>query len=142
PADAALAACLMPAMRHGGSLAIPGRVSPRVLRNQREYQGVQAAWSHDWPLNSEPLQEVEVSAPPRSPESPGPAPRVAAFFSGGVDSWATVIANPDITDLIFVRRGVDLLERAPHQRDMPAQVEARLGAAAAELGTRFHVVET
>ena len=39
--DAALAACLMPAMASGGKLTIEAPVSPRVLRNQREFQAVQ-----------------------------------------------------------------------------------------------------
>ncbi len=36
PADAALATCLMPAMRFGGGLTMSDPVGPRVLRGQRE----------------------------------------------------------------------------------------------------------
>lgn len=140
PADATLAACLMPAMRSGGALAVPGRVSPRLLRTQREYQAIQRAWSREWQFGHEPLREVEVSASPRAVEVQE-TNRVAAFFSGGVDSWATVLANPDVTDLVFVR-GLDLIPGAPQHLALADEVEARLRDAAAALGLPIHVVET
>jgi hypothetical protein len=140
PADAALAACLMPAMRCGGTLSTTDPVSPRLLRTQREFQAIQRYWSLDWDFGHEPLREVEVQAPTRTPEE-RPKGRVAAFFSGGVDSWSTVLTNPDITDLIFVR-GLDLVPGAAHQVDLADEVEARLGDAAAALGMPLHIVET
>ena len=80
-------------------------------------------------------------APTRVAEPTAQPGRVAAFFSGGVDSWATVLANPDVTDLIFVR-GIDLLPRLTHQEDLADEVEARLRGVADELGLPLHVVET
>ncbi|HKF83386.1 MAG TPA: hypothetical protein VKB23_10555 [Solirubrobacterales bacterium] len=140
-ADGVLAACLMPAMRGGGKLVIDEPLSPRVLRRQRDYQAIQQAWSHDWNYDEEPLKEVEVEAPSRPPGSTAPTGRVASFFSGGVDSFAAIVANPEITDLIFVR-GVDILPRLTHQDGLADEVEARLREAAAELGKPLHVVET
>ncbi|HVX34054.1 MAG TPA: glycosyltransferase family A protein [Solirubrobacterales bacterium] len=142
-AEAALAACLMPAMRLGGSLSVGEPISPRVLRCQREFQAIQRAWSLDWPFVDRPLREVEVSAPRRAPEWPPAAPtgRVASFFSGGVDSWATALSEPDVTDLIFVE-GFDLRPREPHHAKLAGEVEARLRAAAAEVGLPLHVVRT
>jgi GT2 family glycosyltransferase len=139
-ADAALATCLMPAMRSGGTLELSEPVSPRLLRTQREFQAVQRAWSLDWEFGDPPLREVEVVAPTRVPQPATPG-RVAAFFSGGVDSWSTVLANPDVTDLIFVR-GIDLMPKLAHPAGRADRVEARLGEAAAELGLPLHVVET
>ena len=98
-------------------------VSARMLRGQREFQGVQRAWSLDWPF-TEPLEEVEVSAPVRELGAVVPKGRVAAFFSGGVDSWGTVLDNPDLTDLIFVR-GFDLAHEGPHTA-LADEVEGRL----------------
>ncbi|HEU4461897.1 MAG TPA: polysaccharide pyruvyl transferase family protein [Solirubrobacterales bacterium] len=138
--EAALAACLMPAMRSGGRLEMSEPISPRVLRTQREYQAIQRAWSSEWPFGIPPLEEVEVAAPSRAPEIRQPTGRVASFFSGGVDSWSTVLENPDLTDLVFVR-GVDIVE-STHSEELGERVEARLAAAAAELGLRFHVVRT
>jgi len=141
PAEAALATCLMPAMRLGGTLELGGAVSPRLLRTQREFQAVQRAWSLDWEFGDPPLREVDVIASTRMPSAPTPSGQVAAFFSGGVDSWATILANPDITDLIFVR-GTDLLPRLAHQAGLADKVEARLREVAVELGLPLHVVET
>jgi hypothetical protein len=141
-ADAALAACLMPAMRAGGALEVEAPLSPRLLDAQREYQSIQRAWSFDWKYREEPLREVEVRAPARAPApSSSPSGRVAAFFSGGVDSFAAIVANPQITDLIFVR-GVDILPRLSHQDGLADEVETRLREAAEELGKTLHVIET
>ncbi|HET6999509.1 MAG TPA: glycosyltransferase family A protein [Solirubrobacterales bacterium] len=139
--EAALAACLMPAMREGGSLEIADALSPRVLRGQREFQAVQAAWSLDWTFGEEPLREVDVRAPTAEPQPSAGTGRVAALFSGGVDSWATVLGNPEVTDLIFVR-GFDLVPGASHQERLGDEVEARLREAAAALGLPLHVVDT
>jgi hypothetical protein len=139
--DAALAACLMPAMRTGGALALSDPVSPRLLRTQLEFQAIQRAWSLDWDFIEGPLEEVEVRAPTRDAEVRPPCGRVAAFFSGGVDSWSTVLGNPDVTDLIFVR-GLDLIPGATHQVGLGDQVEAKLREAAAAIELSFHVVDT
>jgi polysaccharide pyruvyl transferase WcaK-like protein len=139
--ESALAATLMPAMRSGGALTMDEPISPRILRMQREFQGIQRAWSREWVFDDPPLEQVEVSAPVRPVERRQPTGRVAAFFSGGVDSWATVLENPDITDLIFVR-GVDILPLFAHQEGLADRVEAQLREAAEELGLRLHSVET
>jgi hypothetical protein len=140
-ADAVLAACLMPAMRSGGTLRLPEPVSPRILRTQREFQAIQRAWSHAWQFGDPPLREVEVLAPTRVPEGPHAGGRVAAFFSGGVDSWSTVLDHPEITDLIFVR-GFDLIPGASHHAKLADEVEARVRWAAEQVGIRLHVVDT
>jgi hypothetical protein len=139
--EAALATCLMPAMASGGRLAMSEPISPRVLRTQSEFQAVQRAWSLSWPFGDPPLDEVEVIAPTRPAEVRQPIGRVAALFSGGVDSWSTVLDNPDITDLIFVR-GIDILPGLAHQEGLADRVEARLREAADELGLTLHTVET
>lgn len=140
-AEAALAAALMPAMRSGGTLTMSDPVSPRVLRMQREFQGIQRAWSRTWSFGEPPLRMVEVKAPVRSAEPRAPSGRVAVFFSGGVDSWSTILEEEDVTDLIFVR-GLDILPRFAHQEGLADRVEARLREAADELGLRLHAVET
>jgi len=138
-ADAALAAAAMPAMAHGGTLRMSDPVSPRMLRGQREFQAIQRSWSLDWPF-TEPLHEVEVEVPVREPGQTAPKGRVAAFFSGGVDSWGILLENPDLTDLIFVR-GFDLPHSGPGA-DLADEVEGRLREAAEDLGLPLHVVVT
>jgi hypothetical protein len=141
PADPALVATLLPAMRAGGELRVRGAISPKLLRTQAEYQAIQRAWSLDWTLGEGPLREVEVRAPGRAVEPRVPTGRVAAFFSGGVDSWATVLSNPDVTDLIFVQ-GFDLIPGNSEHAALGPLVEARLREAAKGLGMPLHVVDT
>lgn len=137
-ADAALAVCLMPAMRAGGTLVIEAPVSRRLLRTQTDYQAIQQVWSHDWPFGLPALSEVDVEAPAGAAGEPDPGRGVATFFSGGVDSWATVLANPEVTHLVFVR-GMDI---ALDATDLGDEVEARLRAAASAIGRPLYVVET
>ena len=140
-ADSALALGLVPAMTEGGVLRVEGEVSPRVLRMQREFQGIERAWSLGWNSGAPPLEEVAVEAGMRTIPAPDRNDRVAAFFSGGVDSWATLLSEPEITDLIFVK-GVDILPSlTPLHVGLGERVEAALGEVAAEMGKRLHVVE-
>jgi hypothetical protein len=130
----------MPAMRFGGTLTMPAPVSPRMLRGQREFQAIQRAWSLEWGFGYPQLEEVEVRAPTAPPPTGRPG-RIGTFFSGGVDSWSTVLEHPEITDLIFVR-GFDLMPDDDRHVSLVDQVEDRLRAAAAELELPLHVVET
>jgi hypothetical protein len=140
-ADAIVAATLLPAMCFGGELRIPEPISPRLLRMQREFQAIQRAWSLRWVPPNPRLEEVRLSAPAREQPPAPPTGRVAAFFSGGVDSWATLLTEEGITDLIFVR-GTDLmLDSADHQR-LVDEVQAVIAEVAGEVGKQLTVVET
>lgn len=141
PPDPALPLSLMPAMIEGGRLKMEGAISPRVHRMQPEFQAIQVAWSQDWTYDNTPLHEVEVEAATREVPTPKRG-RVAAYFSGGVDSWATVLSAPDVTDLIFVR-GLDIVpDIAPQHVGLAERVEATLREMAADLGMPLHVLET
>ena len=140
-ADSALALGLVLAMREGGGLRVEGDVSPRVLRMQREFQGIERAWSQQWHSEEPPLEEVTVEAGSRAVPVPSGGDRVAAFFSGGVDSWATLLTEPEITDLIFVK-GVDILPTlTPLHVGLGERVETALREVAEEMGKQLHVVE-
>jgi hypothetical protein len=139
-ADAVLSASLLPAMKSGGKLEIHAPISPRILRMQPEYQAIQRAWSRDWRSRTR-LEEVSVSAPVRDEQEPERNGRVGAFFSGGVDSWSTILTHPEITDLVFIR-GTDLLLGNEQHEGLVEEVDSRLREVAAELGKRITVVET
>ncbi|HET8537069.1 MAG TPA: glycosyltransferase family A protein, partial [Solirubrobacteraceae bacterium] len=136
-ADAALAGCLPLAMRFGGRMTFTDALSPRLLRRQAEYQGVQRAWSRVWEFDVPELQEVEVVAPPRDPAAEPGGTGVGAFFSGGVDSWSSLLDNPDVTHVIF-GRGLDL----PLESALTDDVEAALRSVADELGIPLITVTT
>jgi hypothetical protein len=136
--DAVLPASLLLAMTTGGTLELPGTIDPKMLRGTEEIQAVFAHWSQDWPFTDRPLLPVEVRTGAGPDWSVPPGDRVGAFFSGGVDSFATVLARPEVTDLIFVA-GLDIPLSDP---DRLARVERHLRAAASELGRHFIRVDT
>ena len=110
-------ACLAPvAATIGEPLRLGPAVDARLLENIRELLRVWTAW---YPR----LEDVPIEAQVDGP-APAPERRTAAFFSGGVDSFFTVLrhANGDgtprtehIDDLIFIR-GFDIARRAVDRR--------------------------
>jgi hypothetical protein len=130
--DAALAASLLPAMRWGGTLEMDAPVSPRLLSN---LDGIE----HAFLAHSKRLRPVKVVAPPAPFAAAGPDRGVACFFSGGVDSFYSVLRHRDeITHLVFVHGfDIPLAETGLRER-----VSARLRLAAAELGLPLIEVET
>ena len=143
PVETALAVALLPAMTAGEELSLPGPLSPQVLRALPDVQAVLVSLASASSTASRPLRTVDVIAPAAASDArPAPAresPRgVGAFFSGGVDSWATLLANPDVTDLIYVH-GFDIPIDQP---ETSASVERRLAESARNLGKRLHVVRT
>jgi Glycosyl transferase family 2 len=136
--ESILAACLMPAMRAGGTLDLPGAFSPQLLSAQAEFQALQREWSRGWDFGDPPLELVDVRATPGPVETGETRGRIAAFFSAGVDSWSTLLNHPEITDLIFVR-GFDL---PATETALSREVEATLRDVAERTGRTLHVVCT
>lgn len=133
-------ACLAPvAATIGEPLRLGPAVDAELLENIRELLRVWRAW---YPA----LRDVPIEA-----RADGPAPtagrRTAAFFSGGVDSFFTVLRHANgegtprtehVDDLIFIR-GFDIAidNEAAHSATLPA-----LRRAAEELDRRLVVVDT
>ena len=141
--ESALASALLPAMATSGELSLPRPLSPQLCRTLPDVQAVLASLALASPAADHPLSSVDVVAPPASADvesEPGPEVRrgVGAFFSGGVDSWSTLLSNSDITDLIYVH-GFDI---PLDQWDASATVERRLAKTADRLGMRLHLVRT
>jgi O-methyltransferase len=141
--ESALASALLPAMTIGGELSLPGRLSPQLRRALPNLQAVLASLAVASRMTDDSLSTVEVTTPgaSASPEpQPDPAPRrgVGAFFSCGVDSWSTLLSNPDVTDLIYIH-GFDILLDQPQAS---ATVERQLAKIAEGRGMRLHVVRT
>ncbi|WP_156155935.1 hypothetical protein [Demequina phytophila] len=126
----ALPAALPIAMRVGSSLVLQGDFDGVALANAQRAQELLEHWFSD-------LSRVDISATTGSPAVPSAG--VGCFFSGGVDSFYSVLAHADvITHLIFVHgfdiplADVDLADRALHE----------VRAAAAALGMKLVVVRT
>jgi hypothetical protein len=80
--DAFLAATLLPAMHRGEPLTITAPVSRRLLAGAEQLMAIYAAWFPG-------AQRIAVEAPP-APRGTL-SDRTAAFFSGGVDSFYTLL---------------------------------------------------
>ena len=124
----------------GEPLRLPLPLDPTLRANVRELQEIWTCWFPQ-------VSAVEVCAPvavPRSPEAPG---RNAAFFSGGVDSFFTVLRRDDPTSPCFGERLDDLL--CIWGFDLPltsaeafGRVRDRMRAAAEETGRALVDVAT
>ena len=136
-ADGALPAVLLPAMTCGERLRFEQPIDEALLRNLPDVQAIFRAWADAWPFFRGTPREIEVDATPAlADRAPGRA--VAAFFSGGVDSFSTVLSHPEITHLVFVH-GADL---AIGESELAGRVASRLEHAAELLGKSWIAVET
>lgn len=130
-----IAVGLLPAMRHGmepgAELAVEGSIDSRLYGALNIIQDIQTAWVPN-------LRRVEVRCPvAESPARSGS--RVGCFFTGGVDSFYTLLKHQDvITDLIFVH-GYDVsledLSLRKRVSDAVRQVAAACGKGVVEVET-------
>ena len=137
--DFLLSLTLFPAMVGGARLELPGEVSPRLLSAVSEIQDVFRLWgAHYWRGKFQNLGHVQVDAGVRSKPIQR-ASGVACFFSGGVDSFYTLLKHRDeVTHIIFVH-GFDIdLQDA----ELRAQASRMARAVAGEMGKSLIEVET
>lgn len=133
--DYALAAGLVPAMASADVLSLPRPVSPRLLDATPRIQEIFGMWG---PAFATEFREVLVEAPRARPDG-GRADGVACFFSGGVDSFHTLLRHRDeITAIIFVH-GFDLPLSAT---DLRAQARDAVSRVAEGLSVELVEVET
>ena len=117
-----LPALLPLAMKSGTTLSVEGAVDPVAVQQSRRAQEILAGWYSD-------LSVVPVETREDAPVSP-PADGVGCFFSGGVDSFHSVLRDRDrpITHLIFAH-GFDIPIANIDLGDL-ARTEARKSAEA------------
>jgi hypothetical protein len=104
PADGLASALLLPAMRAGETLHIAPPVSPRLCVMLPRIRDIFHTW---WPH----LARIAVDATPAAPRTRVAPARAATFFSGGVDSFYTLLKHhgghgdlpATMTHLIFMR---------------------------------------
>jgi hypothetical protein len=127
-----LAASLLPAMKLGTNLHLPGPVSPKILAGVNQIQEIFRVWDKN-------LTPVSIKTKDGTPHAFSAGRGVACFFSGGVDSFYTILKHrEEITHLVLVR-GFDIhLE----DDDVWARVSGPLREAAKELGKPLIEVET
>lgn len=130
--EAFVIASLLPAMVQGLPLKSNRPVSPRLLGAIPAIQEIFHVWD-------EKFRQIELVVPARSTPPGISGDRVGAFFSGGVDSFYTLLKHQEeITDLILVR-GFDI--RLEDQA-LWTDTSARMRDVARRFGKRLIEVET
>jgi hypothetical protein len=120
-----LAAGLLLAMRRGEPLAVPGPVSPRLLRGVERIQDIFHAW--DGRFHRVPVEAAAATGRPGRAQPRG----VACFFSGGVDSFFSVLKHRERIDVLLFCEGWDPPLADPGRR---VRAATAVRAAAGELG--------
>jgi hypothetical protein len=124
---------LLPAMVTGSRLKLPGQISSRLFSAVSKLQDVFCKWEEEFTFF--PPKRIAVDAQVQV-KNHNQASGVACFFSGGVDSFYTLLKNFDeITHLIFVH-GADI-----PMSNFPLRMQASHAAReiARELGK--HIIE-
>jgi hypothetical protein len=136
-ADALLAMFLLPAMRSGSALELPQAPDEVLAESLPTLQAIYNVWRSQY-------QKVPVNWPPSHHHAAAAAQGTGSFFSGGVDSFFTLLTHRQtISHLIFVH-GYDIpLEHAALRERasrMVRQVAQALGKHAIEVETNFRVL--
>jgi hypothetical protein len=133
--DAGFAAALPIAMATASSLQAPAGVSPRLLAASGGIQDMLAAWDPALaPVEVRGGDDDGVTA------AAGAEPRgTAAFFTGGVDSFYTVLKRREEIDALVYVHGFDLPLEDGRKREL---VSASIRGVAGELGLPLIEVET
>ncbi|HEX6709951.1 MAG TPA: hypothetical protein VF068_06430 [Rubrobacter sp.] len=130
--DSLAALTLLPAMRAGSPLELPEPVSPQLLSAMPRIQDIYHAWDRDR------FERVPVRAGTRR-EQKTPAPGVGCLFSGGLDSFYTLLKHrQEVTHLIFAD-GYDIPLRDTARRERAVSVARKV---ADELGKTLIEVHT
>lgn len=130
--EAGLILALLPGMRLRRPIHVKGVVSSTVIQGARDFMIILARHFPEF-------SPVQITADSYVRLSPLAVPRVASFFSGGVDSFFTLIkGKEDIKDVVFIH-GFDMSIKALERR---AVVIGKIAQAASEMGVRLIEVET
>jgi hypothetical protein len=130
--EAFLACGLLPAMKTGVDLDLAGPISARVLSALPRILDIYECFEPK-------LQRVSFPGLVPVEKTRSPVGRVGCFFSGGVDSFYSLLKHrEEITDVIFIH-GFDI---PPDDEEKWSRAAASVEAAASELGLGVVHVQT
>lgn len=129
PGDVWLPIALLIAMRLGHDLSIEDRVSRRLLAAVPTIQDILSTWY------ASDFSRVVVTAPKSRKRPSRRRPRVVQAFTGGVDSYFTLVTGPNEGELLYLH---DLVHDIPEVRD---RMREHLAAAARTSGRSLRQVE-
>ncbi len=131
-AEAFIALALVPCMKRGISLAVNGEVSQKFLDAIEIISDIYQAWETGF-------RKVEIKNVIPIKRSSPETGRSAAFFSGGVDSFFTLLKHrTEITDLIFLH-GYDIGLQKNALRNRVSETVRQI---ASDLGKNVIEIET
>jgi hypothetical protein len=123
-AEAAAVGLVVPCMFEREPLSMPGAISPTLVANIAEAQRILAGWY-------EQLEPVEVRPSGIKNDDAAQASGVVCCFSGGVDSWYSLLKHEARVSHLLLIRGFDVglkNDALWHSaRDLAATVAERLG---------------
>ena len=130
--DFALPLALLPAMKRGEDLSVEWPVCSHLLSKTADIQDIYKVWGYA-------RQRVNVKASEAEAAPSQTSRGVACFFTGGVDSWYTLLKHRDeITHLVYVQ-GFDVALSDQWRREKVAALVRRV---AGELGKTFVEMES
>lgn len=130
--DIPLLALLLQAMKRKRSILLDKPVSPVLLSNLNSYMDIYSNWYREF-------KKIPITSPTIALPEKKSSRRVAAFFTGGVDSYYTFLQHQDeITDLIYVH-GFDLSLEDIALREQVSRLGNKV---ASDFGVRFIEIET
>lgn len=138
--DPFVAALLLPAMAAGLDLALDGPLSPSLATNLEKLQALLLSWNWRNPWTRR-LRKIQVRAA-RAEEAPTGRAATGLFFSGGVDSWHSLLhaeqeVGRTIDALLFVH-GYDV----PLSGAQTSAVLRHLESSAKESGVRLITMQS
>ena len=139
--DALAVTALLPAMALGSDLELEWPVDPVLLERLDTVQDVFCTWSRRKQrlTGSGPTyRRIEVAAAETEPAPPSDERVTALMFSGGVDSFYSVLSLGDRVDVLVFVHGLDVRLDDPVRDAVAGQVRA----AAEQLGLPLLEVET
>jgi hypothetical protein len=130
--ETGLVLALLPAMRLRRTIHVNGKISSSFVSGVLDYMTVIARHFPEF-------SPVSITADTYVQASPARLRRAASFFSGGADSFFSLIkGRNDITDVVFIH-GFDMSIKALERR---AVIVEKITRAAGEMGVRLIEVET
>jgi hypothetical protein len=127
-----LAAALFPAMKIGQPLQVSGTISPKLLTATQTIQEIWHRWFPEY-------RKIPVQAETGLSDEERQSAEVGAFFSGGVDSFYTLLKHKDEITKIILMHGFDIvLDKTP----LRARISKEIYRLARELKKPLIEVET
>jgi len=104
-ANSILPMLLVPALAVAKKLKIPS-LSPKLEENSKQLQSIYTTWYSD--LNKVKIESSALEITLNEPKKPLTAQKTACFFSGGVDSFYTLLSLKKDVDAIIYVHGFDV----------------------------------